>query len=137
MWITGISINHILRDGEVISMIAVTFDCGGSFGALSLELPEEWSGWNRSEKVAWGKQQVQHHLESHDYSIPHGLVFPDKSAITTAKNEFQDLPGWAMWTDAEAAAWIEQNVNSLAEAKQVLKKMAQAVIYLRDIVIER
>jgi hypothetical protein len=41
------------------------------------------------------------------------------------------LPGWATWTADQAADYIEANVVDLATAKEVLKKMAMMLVYLR------
>lgn len=49
-----------------------------------------------------------------------------------ARDGFESLPGWATWTADEASDYIESNVNTLAEAKTVLKVMAQCLCYLRD-----
>lgn len=49
-----------------------------------------------------------------------------------AKSGMSNLPGWATWTAAEMADWIDANVTDLASAKACLKKMARAICYLRD-----
>ena len=49
-----------------------------------------------------------------------------------AKTAIASMPGWASWSAAEATAYIDKNVTTLATAKTVMKAMAQAIIYLRD-----
>jgi hypothetical protein len=49
----------------------------------------------------------------------------------------KSLPGWATWTAVEAEAWIETNVTSLATAKTALGAMAKALIYLRDMAVDK
>jgi hypothetical protein len=53
-------------------------------------------------------------------------------AKDAARDGFEGLPGWATWTAAEAATWIETNVTDLASAKTALIAMAQAIVHLRD-----
>lgn len=49
-----------------------------------------------------------------------------------ARDGFGALPGWATWTAAEAAQWIQDNVVDLPSAKIALSAMARAIVYLRD-----
>ncbi len=49
-----------------------------------------------------------------------------------ARDEFEGFPGWATWTGAEAADWIEDNVTDLESAKTALTAMARAIVALRD-----
>ena len=49
-----------------------------------------------------------------------------------AKTAIASMPGWASWSAAEATAYIDKNVTTLATAKTVMKAMAQAIIYFRD-----
>lgn len=52
-----------------------------------------------------------------------------------AATDLQAMGNWATWSAIEAITWINANVTDLASAKQVLKRLAELVIYLRDIVI--
>ena len=49
-----------------------------------------------------------------------------------AQKNIADLPHWCDWTAEQADAWINSNVTNVASAKNVLRKMAQMLIYLRD-----
>lgn len=42
------------------------------------------------------------------------------------------IPGWATWDEAQAAAWITDNVKDLTSAKTVLIAMARMLVALRD-----
>lgn len=42
------------------------------------------------------------------------------------------IPGWATWDEAQAVAYIENNVKDLASAKIVLVAMARLLVALRD-----
>ena len=46
------------------------------------------------------------------------------------------LLGWATMSADEAEAAIEAQVTDMASAKVILKKMARAIVYLRDIGLE-
>lgn len=92
---------------------------------------------SRSEKIAWAKSTLSSHLTTNTYLGIGEHVYPDEDVQTQAVIDFENLPGWATWTAAEAAAWIDANVSDLASARSPLAKMAQAIVYLRDIVIER
>lgn len=118
------------------SFINVRGTVGGIPFGLSLGIPASWDEMTGAQKVAWGKEKLRQHLETHVYAEPF-RVFPDHTASEDAKDDFEQLPGWATWTAGEAAAWIEANVTDLASAKVALKAMAKAICYLRDIVIER
>jgi hypothetical protein len=65
------------------------------------------------------------------------VIYPDRDAPGQAKTDFRALPGWATWTGAEASDWIDTNVTDLASAKTALVAMAKAIVFLRDIVVER
>lgn len=91
-------------------------------------LPMDWRQW--AEALLAG------HLTNNTYSEPYIVLWPDRAKPPAGKDLFDQLPGWASWTGDEAAAWIEANVTDLASAKYVLVKMARAIVYLRDIVIE-
>jgi hypothetical protein len=104
---------------------------------INVLLPGNWDTLTRDDKIAWVMSYVADHLTTHKYAAPHEIVFPLPGQIEDAKDAFDDLPGWASWTGQEAAAWIDTNVTDLASAKTVLQNMARAIMYLRDIVIER
>jgi len=104
--------------------------------SLEAPLPDNWDDLDRSEKIAWGKSAIADHLTQFNYTAPEPL-FPDRAAPDAAREQFENLPGWATWTGQEAAQWVEDNVTDLASAKIALKAMGRAIMYLRDIVIER
>lgn len=52
------------------------------------------------------------------------------------RSQFSALTGWSSWTAAEAESWIETNVTDLASAKNTLKAMAKAIVYLRNISVD-
>lgn len=117
--------------------LLVTFVDAGVETRLRLELPAGWDTWTRQRKVGWGRQQVADHLLINRYVPGSEIIYPDLAAPETAKGDFENLPGWATWTAAEAEAWISANVTSLATAKIALQAMARAIVYLRDVMIER
>lgn len=104
---------------------------------VALDVPAEWEAMTRGEKIAWTQQRVADHLQTHTYYLSSELIFPDVSAPEIASDDFESLPGWASWTGQEAADWIDANVTDLTSAKVALQAMARAIVYLRDIVIER
>ena len=55
---------------------------------------------------------------------------PDK-----AKSDLQAMGNWATWSAIQAVAYIQQNVTDLQSAKLALAKLAELVVYLRDIVV--
>lgn len=57
------------------------------------------------------------------------------SAMLSAREEFKSMPGWADWTADQALDYINDNVTTLAEAKDVLTNMANAIIYFRNLLI--
>lgn len=127
----------LAEDAEDLSgILYVLFSVDGVRAGLSLQVPDSWDAWTRAEKIAWVKEGVLAHLETMNYMMP-GVVFPDLNAAESAKADFESLPGWATWTGAEAADWIESNVIDLATAKIAMKRMARAIVHLRDVVIER
>jgi len=79
------------------------------------------------------------HIEAHQMGVVPAVfewVIDDVSAAQlpdeAAADGFEGLPQWDSWSATEASDWIEANVNTMADAKNVLKKMAMAIIYLRD-----
>lgn len=117
--------------------INITFTQGGVKGVHWLPIPEGWAEMTRAEKKAHVVAEVESYLSNRVLIDPAQIVLPDTVGAETAKDEFEGMPGWADWNAAQAEAWIDANVTDLASAKNVLSKMARAVIYLRDIVIER
>lgn len=69
--------------------------------------------------------------EEYQYKVIDGVTL-DQLVDEAARDGYGALPDWASWTADEAAAWIEVNVNDLPTAKEVLKKLAMTVCYLRD-----
>lgn len=117
--------------------VGIQFSVGGVDAYLSRDLPDGWADMGRGDKVAWVKGQVQTYMSNRILEPRDEDVYPDPAAIDDAKDGFEDLPGWSTWTPAEALAWVDENVTDLATAKMVLGKLTQAVLYLRDIVIEK
>jgi len=50
----------------------------------------------------------------------------------TSDRNIAGMPRWATWTAEETVLYIENNVTDLVSAKNVLKKLAMMIIYLRD-----
>ncbi len=75
-------------------------------------------------------------VAAHD---PDGLLpsEEDDKLAETAKDSFRSMPQWATLTDQEAEQYIIDNVNDLAGAKLVLRKMAIILIHLRDIAVRK
>jgi hypothetical protein len=117
--------------------VQIVFTVAGEGKTLSLPVPVGWAGWTREEKISWATAEVEDHLVDTTYVLPGQEVFPDNSAPGQAKDDFRVLPGWADWTAAQASDWIDANVVDLASAKTVLTSMAKAIVYLRDIAIEK
>lgn len=105
--------------------------------ALKVDLPADWGTMTRADKIAWGKAYLADHLSQETYLSAEEIVYPDEDATDAGKLDFENLPGWATWTAAEAGDWIDANVVDLASAKTALRAMAKAIIYLRDVTIER
>jgi hypothetical protein len=120
------------RDGMIVE-----FSSGGVVSTIQQPFPAGWADMSRAEKIAWGKGQIEDHLAGSIYVLPEQVYFPDYSIPEHAKDDFDALPGWATWTGQEAADWIDENVIDLPSARLALTRMAQAIIYLRDVVIER
>jgi hypothetical protein len=126
-----------LEGGMQLTRLVVDFITEGVPARLALDLPVGWDSWTRPQRVTWARQQVAGHLLGNRYVSGGEVIFPDMIAPEAAKGDFENLPGWATFTAAEAEAWIETNVTSLATAKTALKAMSKAIVYLRDVVIER
>lgn len=70
-------------------------------------------------------------LDAHD---PDALT-PEQAALRVAEDapaRAAAIPGWATWDEAQAVAYIENNVKDLASAKVVLIAMARVLVALRD-----
>lgn len=91
---------------------------------------------------------VQAVIDAHDAAAPSQPELQEQKE-TAAQTEFKQLPTWATvtpaagrdyvtqqvfngQTEAEVSAWIDTNVNTLAQAKTALKQSAAAIIALRD-----
>lgn len=105
--------------------------------SLKVELPSDWGAMSRADKINWGKDYLANHLLGESYRTPETIVYPDEDTREISKDDFENLPGWAAWTAAEASAWIDANVVDLASAKGALKAMAKAIVYLRNITVEQ
>lgn len=60
---------------------------------------------------------------------------PEQVALDRAMRapaRVKDVPGWATWDEAQAVAYIENNVKDLPSAKIVLVAMARLLVALRD-----
>lgn len=106
-------------------------------GDFRLAVPEWWNGSNRAEKIMWLKEQVAEYAQAHAFARVSEIIYPNNAAQEQAANDLGNLPGWATWTTEEANSWIKNNVTDLNSAKTILIGMAKAIIYLRDIVMER
>ncbi|NIV33097.1 MAG: hypothetical protein GWN58_27710 [Anaerolineae bacterium] len=115
--------------------LALWLSVNGVVERIGLDLPLDWDTMDRPARIAWAKAQAQAHATGRIFEG--APLFPDMAAADGAKDDFEGMSGWATWTPAEAAAWIDTHVTDLPTAKQVLTKLATAVIHLRDIVIER
>ena len=75
-------------------------------------------------------------VAAHD---PNGLLPREEDEITAkeAKQSFRNMPQWATLTPQEADQYIDDNVNDLASAKVVLRKMAIMLMHLRDVAIRK
>jgi hypothetical protein len=135
MWIDEISTVEIEGIENQVK-VAFTTDEGVKIPSYLFPLPVGWDGWTRQEKIDWATAQVETVLLSHLF-VGETVTFPDQAKPVEGKKDYSNLPGWATWTGQEAADWIDTNVTDLASAKVVLESMAKAIIYIRDIVIER
>ena len=61
----------------------------------------------------------------------------DEAIAKEAKQSFRNMPQWATMTPQEADKYIVDNVNDLASAKVVLRKMAIMLMHLRDVAIRK
>lgn len=118
-------------------VIRAEFSACGVSASLDLLKPIGWEEWAQMEKVAWVKEKIDVHLNTHTYRNADLVVFPDCAGVDMAKDKFDALVNWSSWTADEAVDWIEDNVIGFADAKALLQEMARAIVYLRDIGIER
>jgi len=118
-------------------MILVSFRSGGLPADLTAAVPDGWTEMAREEKIGYVRDLVTTWLAHRTIASANSIIYPDLEAPDAARDGFQSLPGWVDWTPAEAESWINTSVTDLATAKQVLSKMAAAITYLRDIVIQR
>lgn len=128
-----LSIKQVLID-ETDSAVVIGFiQDNGARGRIVRDVPDPTPGNWRT----WAALQIETWLENNNIGLPDETLFPDVTVPLQAKDDFENLPGWATWTGQEAADWIDANVTDLASAKTALAAMARAIMYLRDIVIER
>lgn len=126
---------HIYHDWP--AMLHCNFQIRGQSIVLNYAVPDGWNLWDKEGKKSWVLQKIQDHLATHNHQLGQEVIFPDVDAPEQAATDFEGLPGLATWTAREAADDIEENVTDLASAKTALKRMARAIVYLRDIAIER
>lgn len=74
---------------------------------------------------------VERVLSTHD---PDELSERQRQTVIAeeAPERARAIPGWATWDEAQAVAYIENNVKDLASAKIVLVAMARLLVALRD-----
>jgi len=109
--------------------------------------PVDFANWvlsqattDRIKDVSQGRYTITAHQETGtDPGTGEEIVFWVVDDVTReplpaddAETGFGALPGWATWSAAEAADWIEANVTDLASAKVALTAMARAIVFLRD-----
>jgi hypothetical protein len=129
---------RLIETIDLPAFLAVSFEQDdGTPYKMSFPLPSGWDGWTRAERLAWVTAQVEAFLSTNTIQDGAPIIYPDRAAKVTAKLDFRGLPGWATWTGAEASDWIDTNVTDLASAKTALVAMAKAIVFLRDIVVER
>lgn len=111
-------------------------DNGAKFTTSRL-LPAGWGTLTRAEKIAIGRDMAAIHLAGTNYILgEEELVYPDAGRVNEAHEALRQEPGWSDWTPAEAEAWVEDNVTDLASVKTALKKIAKAILYLRNTIIQ-
>ncbi len=108
----------------------------GANNNFFVPLDVDWDTWTREEKIAWVRQELDDYIVQSKIVMA-GNFYPDGDPPIIAKNDIENMPGWASWTAQEANDWIEVNVVDLASAKTVLKSIARMVVHLRDIGVER
>lgn len=101
------------------------------------------SSVNSDERIDYSRELTAGEQTTADAVIaahdPDGLLPQEEDEITAreAKQSFRNMPGWATMTPQEADQYIDDNVNDLASAKVVLRKMAKMLMCLRDVTIRR
>lgn len=128
--------NQVINN-QVMVQLVLKFEHQGIRTQLLLALPGNWYNLTRAQKLAWAKQQVADHLVGNVYLESHTVIYPDKTAQEQAATDFEAMPGWATWTAQEVAAWVDANVTNVATARTAIRALAQAIVYLRDRVIEK
>jgi hypothetical protein len=127
----------ILINDSIEKRLQVVVDDNGTQHEIGVPLPDGWDAWTRTEKVQWVRDWITDHAQTHTYVTGTDVIFPDVDVKEQALSEFENLPGFATWTAQEASDWIESNVVDLDTAKTALSRTARALVYLRDIVIQR
>lgn len=135
MIIKQVALNTNLEDESILTILFAQDD--GVESSIQRLAPEGWSGMDQPSKLSWVQSEVASHLGSTNYADPFVLEYPDRTAKMDAISDFGNLPGWASWSGQDAEDWINANVTDLASAKVALVSMARAIVYLRDIVIDR
>jgi hypothetical protein len=127
-----------LPGGEVlIGLLDVRFSVNGTEVTVSLALPAEWDTWDRPTKIAWAKQEVASRTAENRYRSADELVFPDPSVQDKAISDFQDLPGWSTWDAQQVEGYVRANAKDVDSMVDILVRMGQALVHMRDAVIER
>jgi hypothetical protein len=137
MNITMVRIADVIDPAPGRALLVTVEQDNGVPHTFSLPVPVEWDAWDRAQKVAWVKAQAETLFAGMTFYDGATVVYPNRAARVLAKAGVRGLPGWATWTAAEADAWINTNVTDLASAKLALRRMAQMLCHLRDIVVER
>ena len=62
--------------------------------------------------------------------MPRNITLPDRVRDAADPTNSPVLDSWKQRTPAQAAQWVDDNVNNLAEAKAFLKIVARLLVYL-------
>ena len=90
-----------------------------------------------SRELTAGEQSIAGAVvAAHD---PDGLLPREEDEVIAkeARQNFRNMPQWATLTAQEADQYIVDNVNDLASAKVILRKMARMLTHLRDIAVRK
>jgi hypothetical protein len=128
-------IRYIDPETEDISITVRIRVDSGTDATITFMAPEGWATMSQQEKIAYGRAQIETHLEAHQYFPGAQREWPEPGTSVRAQLDIENMPGWASWTAQEVADWIEDNVHDSKTTKQTLTKMGQMLVHLRDIII--